>query len=378
MQQTTWQYWLDTMQAIVTPVLEAGSQDLLHARMIIEQHNPDRAQFARLEAVGRTLCGIAPFLEGSQVEPKVESIRQRLALLARQTIAHCVSPDANDFCNFTGGGQPIVDAAFLCHALLRAPHALWQALDSQTQQNLLACLRKTRTRKPPYNNWLLFSAMIETFLHQAGAPDWDPMRIDYALRSHMQWYKGDGVYGDGTDFHFDYYNSFVIQPMLVDIVDHVASLSPDWQRMAPDIHARASRYAAVLERLIAPDGSYPALGRSLAYRFGAFQHLAQMALQDRLPPMLAPEQVRCALTAVIRRVMAGNPFREDGFLRIGIIGSQPALGELYICTGSLYLCTAVFLPLGLPQTHRFWQGADMPWTSVQVWQGDGVAADHAL
>ena len=33
------------------------------------------------------------------------------------------------------------------------------------------------------------------------------MRIDYALRQHEQWYKGDGIYGDGPQFHFDYYNA---------------------------------------------------------------------------------------------------------------------------------------------------------------------------
>ena len=32
------------------------------------------------------------------------------------------------------------------------------------------------------------------------------------------WYKGDGVYGDGPPFHWDYYNSFVIQPMLLNIL----------------------------------------------------------------------------------------------------------------------------------------------------------------
>ncbi len=48
---------------------------------------------------------------------------------------------------------------------------------------------------------------------------WDRMRVDYALRQHEQWYKGDGVYGDGPVFHWDYYNSFVIQPMLLDVLD---------------------------------------------------------------------------------------------------------------------------------------------------------------
>ena len=71
---------------------------------------------------------------------------------------------------------------------------------------------------PGFNNWLLFSATVEAGLHALGA-HWDRMRVDYALRQHEQWYKGDGAYGDGPDFHWDYYNSFVIQPMLLDVLD---------------------------------------------------------------------------------------------------------------------------------------------------------------
>ena len=33
-----------------------------------------------------------------------------------------------------------------------------------------------------------------------------------------EWYKGDAMYGDGVDFHMDYYNSFVIHPMLTDVL----------------------------------------------------------------------------------------------------------------------------------------------------------------
>ena len=56
------------------------------------------------------------------------------------------------------------------------------------------------------------------------------MRVDYALRQHAQWYKGDGVYGDGPAFHWDYYNSFVIQPMLLDVLRLLSSTAPDWCR----------------------------------------------------------------------------------------------------------------------------------------------------
>jgi hypothetical protein len=143
--------------------------------------------------------------------------------------------------------------------------------------------------------------------------------------------------------------------------------------------ARAKRYAAIQERLIGVDGSYPAIGRSLAYRCGAFHHLAAMALRKELPDGVAPEQVRGALTAVIHRTLeAQGTFDAQGWLRIGLCGHQPAIGETYISTGSLYLSANAFLPLGLAESDAFWSGAARPWTSQKVWSGVDVAADHAL
>ena len=68
------------------------------------------------------------------------------------------------------------------------------------------------------------------------------MRVDYALRQHEQWYKGDGVYGDGPEFHWDYYNSFVIQPMLLDVLDVCRDESPAWKDLA-DARRRRARGA---------------------------------------------------------------------------------------------------------------------------------------
>ncbi len=220
--------------------------------------------------------------------------------------------------------------------------------------------------------------MIETLLYKAGEA-WDRMRVDYAIRQHEQWYKGDGVYGDGPEFHWDYYNSFVIQPLLVDLVLTVGHEAPEWEALKPAILARARRYGEVQERLIAPDGTFPPIGRSLAYRFGAFQHLAQMALQHNLAPGVYPSQVRCALTAVIKRTLAvaGN-FDEEGWLKIGFCGSQPNVAEDYISTGSLYLCTTVFLPLGLSPEDEFWRGEPRDWTQKKMWSGQNVESDHAL
>jgi hypothetical protein len=203
--------------------------------------------------------------------------------------------------------------------------------------------------------------------------------VDRAIRAHELWYAGDGAYGDGPEFHWDYYNSFVIQPMILDVLGVFDPTETGRFGMTYSTAlARSKRYAIVLERLISPEGTIPPIGRSLAYRMGALQTLAQLALVDELPAEISPAQARSAMTSVIKRLMnAPDTFDENGWLRIGFCGHQPALGESYISTGSLYLCCAAFLPLGLPPAHPFWSGPFTPWTSLKIYCGEDVAADHA-
>ncbi|AFH60795.1 DUF2264 domain-containing protein [Paenibacillus caseinilyticus] len=372
------QYWIDALLRIVHPALDACSRRQLKVLMPVHGMLADRASYTYLEAVGRSLTGLAPWLEGRSQDPEEERTRAHYAVLARQTMEAITDPDSPDYCNFTEGHQPIVDAAFLAHAILRAPNELWGKLEEPVQNHVLRALEKTRSRKPYFSNWLLFAAMIETALFKMGA-EWDRMRIDFALKQHDQWYLGDGMYSDGPEYHCDYYNSFVIQPMLVDIITTVGSLEPDWGALREPILGRAVRYGDIQEKMISPEGAFPAAGRSITYRFGAFQHLAQMALQHRLPEHMEPAQVRCALTRVIRRIMeAPDNFDENGWLRIGFCGHQPELGEAYISTGSLYLCSAVFLPLGLPEADPFWSGQPLPWSSCRIWSGGSVPIDRAL
>jgi hypothetical protein len=263
-------------------------------------------------------------------------------------------------------------------AIVRSPSELWQKLDTATQHNVIAALQSTRVIQPGYNNWLLFSAMVEAALCMMGVW-WDPMRVDYAIRTVNSWYKGDGVYGDGPSFHWDYYNSFVIQPMLLNILDTVSKSSSAWEKYRSPMMDRARRYATIQERLISPEGSFPPIGRSLCYRFGAFHLLAEISLRRALPADIYPEQVRCALTAVIRRMIdAPGTFDEEGWLRVGFYGHQPSIAEEYISTGSCYLCSGAWLPLGLTAADPFWAGPQRQWTSQKIWNGEALKPDHAI
>lgn len=374
-------YWIEVMKRVSDPVLQAVSREQLRATMPVEAAAgvaEERRKSTHLEAFGRLLCGIAPWLEGSAANSDEVALQARYREWSLKGLEYGTAPRSRDYMNFGMTSQSVVDAAFLALAILRAPKQLWEPLDKATKANVIKALEATRQVLPGQSNWLLFSATVEAGLCFMGAW-WDSLRVDYALQMHRQWYVGDGTYGDGKSFHWDYYNSYVIQPMMMKVLETVPAKSETWKELKPLVIERARRYAAVQERMISPEGTFPALGRSLAYRFGAFQLLSDISLRKQLPDGVTPEQVRCALTAVMRRMIERpGTFDDNGWLRIGFAGHQPGMGEPYISTGSLYLCAAAWLPLGLPATDVFWSGAPKPWTEVKIWNGEDTKADHAI
>jgi hypothetical protein len=370
-------FQVQTLTRIAGPVLTALADDKLKTSLPSHDWERDRTNYAPLEAFGRSLAGIAPWLELGPDDTAEGKLRAHFIELTVKSLAHATDPQSSDYMNFNHGGQPLVDAAFLALGLLRAPHQLWDRLDATQQSNVVAALKLTRSIKPGQNNWLLFSATIEAALWQfTGECELKP--IAYAVQRHQQWYLGDGTYGDGPQFHWDYYNSYVIQPMLLAVLQVCADKENSLGDLYPKILARAQRYAVVQERLISPEGTFPVLGRSSVYRFGAFQLLADLALQRKLPASLDPAAVRGALTAVIRRTLAmPGTFDAQGWLQVGAVGHQPSIREGYISTGSLYLCLCGLLPLGLPADDPFWTAPAAPWTQKQIWSGADVRPDHA-
>ena len=371
--------WLATLQRVAEPVLANLAAGTLKARMPVEEASgAGRGSVTHLEAFGRLMAGIAPWLDLEGGPADERATRTRYRELTARALTHALDPASPDALNFTQGGQPLVDAAFLAQAVLRAPRVLQQGLEPATRARLVAAFESARAIQPGFNNWLLFAATAEAALKVLGG-QWDRMRVDYALRQHEQWYRGDGAYSDGPSFHWDYYNSFVIHPMLVDVLAAVGDAHPAWTALRTKQEVRATRYAAVLERLVAPDGTFPPLGRSIAYRCGAFQALAQAALRHALPAEVVPAQAREALTALIGRGLdAPKTFDANGWLTIGFAGHQPGIGERYISTGSLYLCAMALLPLGLPPSDPFWADPPQAWTARRAWAGEEFPIDQAI
>lgn len=387
-------YWVDTLIKISDPVLENFSSRTLHRNLELETAGPDREKYKGLEILGRLAAGIAPWLETPAMDSEEEKLRLKYAGLMREAIDAATDPESPDYCMFGSGTknwneQWLVDAAMLATGIVRAPKEMGEKLSDRVKKNLAKALRKTRNIRAVFNNWLLFSAMVEAALYVLGE-DYDVMRVDYAIRQIEQWYIGDGFYKDGPVFQLDYYNGFVIQPMYSQLVrlfhgnytekHHLYCRDmPVGEKMESLVMHRLKRYAEIQEMSIAPDGSYPPFGRSIVYRCGAFQALAQAALWEVLPSSVSPAMARCALTKVIKKTLdAEGTFDSNGFLAIGLCGHQPKLAQPYITTASLYACTHAFLPLGLDESKPFWSDADEKTTWEKMFSGENMSGDHPM
>jgi hypothetical protein len=370
--------WFNLMAKIAKPVIEHAAADKL--KNSLPKYTPpgfrdsDVVSVAHFEAIARTLAGIAPWLESESIPAAEMELQGRYRELARVIVGSLFDKTASDYVEMQSNPQCLVEAAYVVLAILRAPTQLWTMLNEQTRESIISALISSREIKPFLNNWILFSGLIESFLHrQLGHGDLK--RVYWILQKINSWYVGDGFYKDGNHFHFDYYNSIVIHPMLLNMVDLLPNHSAT-VNFKKNVLSRAQRHGVLLERMISPDGSMPPIGRSLTYRTGVLHLLAELSLKNMLPISLKPENVQQAISSVLRRHFSSeDSWDELGWLTIGSVGRQESLAEFYISRGSLYMALMAFLPMGLSANHDFWNDGGV-FTSRSFYSGVDMPVDR--
>ena len=113
--------WAETAYKIAYPVLSNLAAGTLHANMPIEQRGPshpeygaygDRTKYADLEAWGRTICGIAPWLElPVDTTTRDGKMRKELLDLSIRGLRNAMDTTSADYISFAVGYQALVDAA---------------------------------------------------------------------------------------------------------------------------------------------------------------------------------------------------------------------------------------------------------------------------
>jgi len=372
-------YWVDMLYSLSAPILSNMSKGELKKNMVVEVSptwDNRNINVTYLEAFGRLMAGVAPWLNLPDDDTYEGKKRKQIREWAIQSCKNAVDPASPDYLLWDGASQVLVDASYLALSFIRAPKALWEPLDPLTKQRYIKEFQGLRKIAAPYNNWLLFRGTVEAFFVSVGE-EADGFALNLAARKLNEWYLGDGWYADGPEFSLDYYNGYVMHPMFVEMIE-VMEQHKIWTPVSHDLALRRmQRYNQLIERLISPEASFPAVGRSMTYRMGAFQPLALAAWKYGMPKNLSYGQVRNALTSVMKRMFSveGN-FNSAGFLQLGFVGHQPELADYYTNNGSLYLTSLVYLPLGLPADHAFWTSPAEEWTSQKAWSGKAFPKDY--
>ena len=372
--------WIQILQKITFPVLDNLRKDSLKKNMILESKTAEGQKFAYLEAFARVFNGIAPWLELGPDESEEGRLREKYIDMTIKAISNAVNPKRNDYIFYNEPKQSLVDMALFAQGLLRSKNQIWLNLPMDVQAKIIDELKNSRLIAPYENHWLLYTSIIEaTLLEFTG--ECDKERLTYAIHKFRdEWYIGDAIYIDGSSsFTASYYNSIFIHPLLNDILMVMRKYALSDGEFLDVQLMRSSRLSSQLERVISPEGSYPIIGKSIAYRSAVFHTLAQVSLLKVLPKNIEPSQVRAALTKVLRRLFEGNQnFANEKWLICGLNGHQVDIAENDINTGSLYLCCSVFLPLGLSPNDSFWSDEPSEWTALKAWNGHVTEKDQSI
>ena len=237
--------WVKLMWKISYPVIHNLAEGTLRQNMPIESRSGNPRGYdevTHLEAVGRTLAGVAPWLALPDDDTEEGKLRKQMREEVLKGLKNAVDPTSPDKLNFTKQPQPIVDAAYLVHAFLRAPKALWEPLDNTTKQRYIESLKALRNRTGAYNNWLIFTGLNESFINWAGG-ECDPFRLKIAKNKIREWYVGDGWYSDGPKFSMDYYNAYVLNPMYVAMLETLAAKKRATQKEVDEALQRMIRHS---------------------------------------------------------------------------------------------------------------------------------------
>lgn len=372
-------FWVSTLEKIAYPVLSNLKKGTLKKNMPIEALSADRQKFTHLAAFGRLFSGIAPWLELGLDGTEEGRIREKYLGLTLRAIENVVSPNSEDYMSFTEPKDSLVNAAFLAQGLLRSQRQVWLNLPIDVQARIIEELKKTRIIAPFENHSLLYTSIIEAALLEfTGECDMERLRYG-VFKFWDDWYLGDAIYGDGPEFKDSYINSMLIHPLMNDILIVMRKYNIEGNDFLNKQLMRSSRLSAKLERFISPEGTYPLIGDALTARTGVFHTLSQASLLKILPKNINPAQIRCALTKVLKTQFEGpQNFSNDGWLTIGLNGHQIELAEKNTDTGSLYICSEIFLPLGLPYNDSFWANPFEEWTSLSAWSGHPVERDQSI
>ena len=249
--------------------------------------------------------------------------------------------------------QRIVESADIAVTIWLSRERVFNKMTATEQEQIIAWLAQVDGKGTYTDNWILFTAMVQAVRHHLGFPSPED-DLDNRLLQIGEFYRGDGWYVDGPTDEFELYNAWMFgwHYLLWTWID--GDRRPDHRQQVLE---RGRSFIDGFLHFFGANGSYPAWGRSIVYRFAA---LAPFAIGHFLK--IAPGD-----PGLLRRVSSGciryfydrglfDP--DDHFVRQGYHGDFPPAGEAYISPGSPYWCCHGLFALTFDRADPFWTATE--------------------
>jgi hypothetical protein len=361
------QWMISVAEKICIPAVEKAVNNLLLGRpyTII-----DHVGFActQLEELLRPLWGIAPLLEQKEYYITVDGVRRSVSEVFREVILEgctetsplCFSRDVTPPKAIGFANQMITEFSAYTLAIVLAPGALWEPYTPQQRQQVGQYVKKwavTALKDSWPNNHYWFPMLAVTALEKMGIDCGDvseDMALGFSQLDKM--YLSHGWYQDGAPRKFDFYLAWShhVYPVLWTYLSKGTRF--DDPRRAQTYRDRIVQFFDYYTHMFDVDGSVPAFGRSLSYRFAQSAFFTAAAFGD------------CAVDyGLARRILVknisyfmDNMVLDEPVLPPGYLYSAPALVENYTSSGGSYWCAKTFLALHLPDDHPLWTAPETP------------------
>jgi hypothetical protein len=251
--------------------------------------------------------------------------------------------------------QRIVESADIAVMIWMSRERVFNKMTPAEQAQVIAWLAQVDGKGTYTDNWILFTAMAQAVRYHLGFPSPED-DLDNRLMQIGEFYRGDGWYVDGPTDEFELYNAWMFgwHYLLWTWID--GERRPDHRQQVLE---RGRSFIDGFLHFFGANGSYPAWGRSIVYRFAA---LAPFAVGHFLK--IAPDD-----PGLLRRVSSGGIryFYDRGlldpgehFVRQGYHGDFPPAGEAYISPGSPYWCCHGLFALTFDNDDPFWTATESP------------------
>lgn len=261
-----------------------------------------------------------------------------------------------------GMDQRIVESADIAVTLYLSRERVLDRLPPAGRAQILDWLAQAGAQDVYYDNWILFPLLPMTVRHLLGE-NVDLADLDARLDQMAAFYRGDGWYVDGPGAEFELYNAWMFNWHYLLWAHLDGARRPAYTER---LLRRARSFLSTFVHFFGANGSYPAWGRSIVYRFAA---VSCFSAAHRLGlTVLSPGLLRRVSSGCIQYFVSHGAIDPAGhYLRQGFYGDFPPAAEAYISPGSPYWACHGLFGLAFSDDDPFWTAVEEP---LPVERGD--------